>query len=119
MSSSDLAAAARALGCDEVVECDTVEEACDRAIRSAEHDDAVLVTGSLYVVGAARPTSARSSSAARMFGARPGPVFTVRLSESSVTKLARAHDLGAKDFRACLNAGPRTQIAGSDGGFRH
>ena len=55
MSSSDLAAAARALGCDVVVECDTVEEACDRAIRSAEHDDAVLVTGSLYVVGSARP----------------------------------------------------------------
>ncbi len=55
MSSSDLAAAARDLGCDTVVECDTVEEACDRAIRSAEHDDAVLVTGSLYVVGAARP----------------------------------------------------------------
>ena len=46
---------ARALGCDTLVECDTVEQACDRAIRSAEHDDAVLVTGSLYVVGAARP----------------------------------------------------------------
>lgn len=55
MPSSELAAAAGALGCDTVVECDTVEQACDRAIRSAEHDDAVLVTGSLYVVGAARP----------------------------------------------------------------
>jgi dihydrofolate synthase / folylpolyglutamate synthase len=55
MPSTDLAAAARALGCDVVIECDTVEEACDRAIRSAQHDDAVLVTGSLYVVGSARP----------------------------------------------------------------
>jgi dihydrofolate synthase/folylpolyglutamate synthase len=55
MSSSDLAAAAREIGCDSVIECGTVEQACDRAIRSAEHDDAVLVTGSLYVVGAARP----------------------------------------------------------------
>jgi dihydrofolate synthase/folylpolyglutamate synthase len=55
MPSSELAAAARALGCDVVIECDTVEEACDLAIRSAGHDDAVLVTGSLYVVGSARP----------------------------------------------------------------
>jgi dihydrofolate synthase/folylpolyglutamate synthase len=55
LPSGDIAAAARALGCDAVNECDTVEQACDRAIRLAEHDDAVLVTGSLYVVGAARP----------------------------------------------------------------
>ena len=55
LPSAEIAAAARALGCDAVVECDTVEHACDRAIRSAQHDDAVLVTGSLYVVGAARP----------------------------------------------------------------
>jgi len=55
MPSGDVAAAARALGCDQVIECDTVPEACDRAIRIASADDAVLVTGSLYVVGAARP----------------------------------------------------------------
>jgi dihydrofolate synthase/folylpolyglutamate synthase len=55
LQSSDIAAAARALGCDKVVESDTVEEACERAVRFAQHDDAVLVTGSLYVVGAARP----------------------------------------------------------------
>lgn len=55
LPSTEIAAAARALGCDAVVECDTVEQACDRAIRSAQNDDAVLVTGSLYVVGAARP----------------------------------------------------------------
>ena len=48
-------AAARGIGCDDVIECDTVVEACDRAIRRAKVDDAVLVTGSLYVVGAARP----------------------------------------------------------------
>ena len=55
LPSVDLAAAARALGCDDVVECGTVENACDRAVRAAGNDDAVLVTGSLYVVGAARP----------------------------------------------------------------
>ena len=55
MPSADIATAARALGCDNVIECDTVEQACDGAIRAAGIDDAVLVTGSLYVVGAARP----------------------------------------------------------------
>lgn len=55
MPSADVAAAARALGCDNVVECDTVAKACDRAVARAGNDDAVLVTGSLYVVGAARP----------------------------------------------------------------
>lgn len=55
MPSSELANAARALGCDDVVELDTVVEACDRALASVAHDDGVLVTGSLYVVGAARP----------------------------------------------------------------
>jgi dihydrofolate synthase/folylpolyglutamate synthase len=55
MPAAELTAAAHALGCDDVVECTTVEQACDRAVRMAESDDAVLVTGSLYVVGAARP----------------------------------------------------------------
>ncbi len=55
LPTSEIAAAARALGCDEVIECDTVEQACDRARHVARHDDAVLATGSLYVVGAARP----------------------------------------------------------------
>lgn len=52
---SELTKAARAMGCDEVIECDTVEHACVRAVRLADGDDAVLVTGSLYVVGEARP----------------------------------------------------------------
>jgi len=55
MPSDEVAAAARAIGCDDVIECDTVGQACDRAVRRAGTDDAVLVTGSLYVVGAARP----------------------------------------------------------------
>jgi dihydrofolate synthase/folylpolyglutamate synthase len=55
LPASDLTRAARDLGCDEVIECSTVEQACARAVRLAGADDAVLVTGSLYVVGAARP----------------------------------------------------------------
>jgi folylpolyglutamate synthase/dihydropteroate synthase len=43
------------MGVAHVVQCDTVEQACDRAVALAGVDDAVLVTGSLYVVGAARP----------------------------------------------------------------
>ena len=54
-TAAEIAAAARAIGCSEVVECATVEQACDRALRDAASDDAVLVAGSLYVVGAARP----------------------------------------------------------------
>lgn len=55
MPASDVSAAARAIGCADVVECTTVENACDRALNAAAPDDAVLATGSLYVVGAARP----------------------------------------------------------------
>ena len=59
LQSSVLAEAASALGCDEVIECGTVEQACERAVRLAGGDDAILVTGSLYVVGAARPALKR------------------------------------------------------------
>jgi folylpolyglutamate synthase/dihydropteroate synthase len=51
----DIAEAAKALGCDDVVVASTVEVACDRALNDAGPDDAILVAGSLYVVGAARP----------------------------------------------------------------
>lgn len=51
---SELASAARAIGCDSVESVESVEAACDAALRDAGSDDAVLVTGSLYVVGAAR-----------------------------------------------------------------
>jgi dihydrofolate synthase/folylpolyglutamate synthase len=50
---SEVASAARLLGC-EAVEEDTVEAALRRALALAAPDDLVLVTGSLYVVGAAR-----------------------------------------------------------------
>ena len=55
LPSAELAAAARELGCDTVIEAGTVENAIDRALVDTVADDAVLVTGSLYVVGAARP----------------------------------------------------------------
>jgi dihydrofolate synthase/folylpolyglutamate synthase len=55
----DVARAARDLGCTEVLAFDTVEQACHHAVRSADADDAILVTGSLYVAGAARPVIQR------------------------------------------------------------
>jgi dihydrofolate synthase / folylpolyglutamate synthase len=55
LPSSAVAAAAIALGCDEVIECTTPEQACRRAAKLAGDDDAILVAGSLYVVGEARP----------------------------------------------------------------
>jgi folylpolyglutamate synthase/dihydropteroate synthase len=47
------------MGCDEVVECATIDEACAKALAGAAAEDAVLVTGSLYVVGGARPVLRR------------------------------------------------------------
>ena len=55
----ELTRAARAMGCDEVVECATIDEACAKALAGAAAEDAVLVTGSLYVVGGARPVLRR------------------------------------------------------------
>lgn len=52
---AELADVARSIGCDDVREAATVTEACDRALNAAGVDDAILVTGSLYVVGEARP----------------------------------------------------------------
>jgi dihydrofolate synthase/folylpolyglutamate synthase len=51
---ADVARAARALGCDTVFTAETVERACALALRTADIDDAILVTGSLYLVGDAR-----------------------------------------------------------------
>ncbi len=56
---ADVGEAARKLGCDDVSVFDTVEEACRRAMESADSDDAVLATGSLYTAGAARPVLQR------------------------------------------------------------
>lgn len=55
LSGEELAVAARALGCDDVVVAVTVERACDLALADATSDDAILATGSIYVAGAARP----------------------------------------------------------------
>ena len=52
---AETAAAARAIGCDAVSYTQHVADACDSALAQAENDDLVLVTGSLYVVGEARP----------------------------------------------------------------
>jgi folylpolyglutamate synthase/dihydropteroate synthase len=38
----------------------SVERAIDRVLNEAGPDDAILVTGSLYVVGAARPHVAKT-----------------------------------------------------------
>jgi dihydrofolate synthase/folylpolyglutamate synthase len=50
---SEVAAAARSLGV-EAVEAPGVAEAIEAAVADATDSDLVLVTGSLYVVGAAR-----------------------------------------------------------------
>lgn len=52
---AEIVASAEAMGCAEVVRVDEVERACDAALANATSDDAILVAGSLYVVGAARP----------------------------------------------------------------
>jgi dihydrofolate synthase/folylpolyglutamate synthase len=55
MPAGELTLAARSLGCDEVFEIPVLERAIDRARAIAGNDDAILITGSLYVVGNARP----------------------------------------------------------------
>ncbi len=50
----EIASVALEMGCSDVVVADTVERACDLALADAISDDAVLIAGSLYVVGAAR-----------------------------------------------------------------
>ena len=55
LSAAEVAAAAEQMGCTQVLRADSVERACDIALNDASSDDAVLVAGSLYVVGAARP----------------------------------------------------------------
>ncbi len=52
---AETAAAAKALGCDHVSYTDSVVDACDAALDQADADDLILVTGSLYLVGTARP----------------------------------------------------------------
>jgi dihydrofolate synthase/folylpolyglutamate synthase len=56
---AEVARAARHLGAPEVLVVDDVDAACERALRGADAEDAILVTGSLYVAGAARPALKR------------------------------------------------------------
>lgn len=51
---ADVAAAAVAAGAPEVIVIDDPMAACEHAIRGADPDDAVLITGSLYVIGGVR-----------------------------------------------------------------
>nr|MBA2752192.1 bifunctional folylpolyglutamate synthase/dihydrofolate synthase [Actinomycetota bacterium] len=53
LPAAELAAAARAIGLPAET-AGSVEEAVERGIAMAQSDDLVFVTGSLYVVGAAR-----------------------------------------------------------------
>lgn len=53
-SGREIAAAATQMGCTNVISADSVEKGCEIALADADSDDAILVTGSLYVVGAAR-----------------------------------------------------------------
>jgi dihydrofolate synthase/folylpolyglutamate synthase len=55
IDAAEVAAAARAIGCDDVRAIPEVARACDIAVGAAAAEDAVLVSGSLYVVGEARP----------------------------------------------------------------
>jgi folylpolyglutamate synthase/dihydropteroate synthase len=59
-TASEVADGARTLGI-EAVEAESVPEALEEAARRAGADDLILVTGSLYVVGAARATLAVGS----------------------------------------------------------
>jgi dihydrofolate synthase/folylpolyglutamate synthase len=53
-SAREIAQVATEMGSAHVLTADTVERACDMALADATSDDAILVAGSLYVVGAAR-----------------------------------------------------------------
>ena len=55
LPASEMAEVARRVGCDEVIVAQTVHSACEIALKLAQPQDAVLVTGSLYIVSAARP----------------------------------------------------------------
>jgi dihydrofolate synthase/folylpolyglutamate synthase len=54
LSATEIGLVADEMGCAHVIRADSVERACDIALADASSDDAILVAGSLYVVGAAR-----------------------------------------------------------------
>ena len=55
LPAEEMAEVARRIGCAEVIVADSVESACDLALKIAQSQDAVLVAGSLYIVSSARP----------------------------------------------------------------
>ncbi|MFZ9636765.1 MAG: glutamate ligase domain-containing protein, partial [Ilumatobacteraceae bacterium] len=55
LPADEMAKLAQNIGCIDVRIADSVEKACQMAINLAQDDDAILVTGSLYIVSAARP----------------------------------------------------------------
>ncbi len=55
LPAAELAGAARQIGCDDVHEVGSVTAACQRALDMAGVDDAIVATGSIYVVGEVRP----------------------------------------------------------------
>lgn len=59
---TEVAKAARDIGCTDVYVHDTVDAACEAAMRDAGADDAILAAGSIYVAGAARPALRRHAN---------------------------------------------------------
>ena len=55
LPADEMARVATSIGCADVRVAESVEKACQMAINLASQDDAVLITGSLYIVSAARP----------------------------------------------------------------
>ena len=55
LPATEMAEVARRVGCDEVIVAQTVESACEIALKLTQSHDAVLIAGSLYIVSAARP----------------------------------------------------------------
>ena len=54
LAAQEMATVAQNIGCNDVRVADSVKEACEMALRVAQTDDAVLISGSLYIVSAAR-----------------------------------------------------------------
>lgn len=54
LAAQEMAAVAQSIGCVDVRVADLVEKACEIALKFAQADDSVLISGSLYIVSAAR-----------------------------------------------------------------
>ncbi len=54
LAAQEMATVAQNIGCNDVRVAESVEKACEMALKLADTDDAVLISGSLYIVSAAR-----------------------------------------------------------------